>query len=57
MTKANVLKDFKSVYSDFIIENKHDTVALNEAFFSYADSLCKHGDITQRQYETWSNPF
>ena len=34
-----------------------DKVALREAWNNYTDSLCKDGLITERQYETWSNPF
>ena len=34
-----------------------DKVALREAWNNYTDSLCKDGLITERQYETWANPF
>lgn len=34
-----------------------DKVALREAWNNYTDSLCKDGLITERQYETWTNPF
>lgn len=34
-----------------------DSVAKREAWNVYTDSMCKDGLITERQYETWSNPF
>lgn len=34
-----------------------DKPALREAWNNYTDALCKDGDITQFQYDTWTNPF
>ena len=34
-----------------------DKPALREAWNNFTDSLCKDGLITERQYETWANPF
>jgi hypothetical protein len=36
---------------------RHDKPALREAWNNYTDRLCKEGRITQRQYDTWLNPF
>ena len=34
-----------------------DAVAKREAWNNYTDYLCKAGEITLRQYESWTNPF
>lgn len=34
-----------------------DKPALQEAWNNFTDRLCKDGRITQRQYDTWLNPF
>lgn len=57
MTKATVLKLFRSEFWATLKGLQGDRIAKNEMFWGFADSLCKNGQITQRQYETWSNPF
>lgn len=54
-TKKTVLQWFKSE----VLPNLRfkDTVAKCEAWNDYTDMLCKSGIITQKQYETWTNPF
>jgi len=37
--------------------DRSDIPALREAWNNYTDSLCKGGEISSRQYETWTNPF
>ena len=37
--------------------SKADAVARREAWNNFTDSLCKDGMISDRQYDTWSNPF
>ena len=57
MTKTQVLAQFKSEFATSIRAFKNDTIALNEMFWAFADSLCKCGTITTGQYNRWSNPF
>jgi hypothetical protein len=57
MTKAQALKDFREAFAESLAAMKGDVIAKNELFWAYADLRCKDGAITQRQYETWSNPF
>ena len=57
MTKAQVLKDFKSEFWATLNGVRGDTIAKNEMFWAFADSLCKCGMITTSQYNRWANPF
>jgi len=57
MTKAQVLKDFKSEFWMPLNGVRGDTIAKNEMFWAFADSLCKCGMITTSQYNRWANPF
>lgn len=53
--------NYKQATKDFV-ENilssvpSHDIPAKREAWGIYIDGLCKSGQITQKQYETWDNP-
>ncbi len=59
LTKAEALQIFK----DQLTENKArhagkvDRVALCESWHNYVDSLCKDGLLTEKQADTWTNPF
>ena len=53
LTKAEALRLFKEVDNS----PKGDSVWRREAWSVYTDSLCKDGYISERQYETWTNPF
>ena len=59
MTKKNALELFTAtILPD--LEHKFgedDIIAFREGWNNFTDSLCKDGDITLRQYETWDNPF
>lgn len=59
MTKAEALKQFKSDLNEYnpSFLKSGDTVAKREEWSIYTDALCKNGDITMKQYESWSNPF
>ena len=59
MTKHDVILEFKELFprENFIYQKSFDTVARDEAWNNFTDSLCKDGRITMKQYETWSNPF
>jgi len=54
MTKKQAETLFKDCYLPFIPKN--DKPALREAWNNFTDSLCKNGEITLRQYETWTHP-
>ena len=60
LTKKQALAIFKGELMDnerfynFIVNDK---VALRESWNNYTDSLCKDGLITERQYNTWTQPF
>ncbi len=53
MTKKQALETFKALG----ITLKSDAIHNREAWSYYTDSLCKNGEITLKQYESWSNPF
>lgn len=61
MTKREAIGLFKqSVWPQ--IKSAHgysdtDKPAIREAWNDYTDALCKGGNITMRQYETWTHPF
>ena len=59
-TKAQVLDQFRYLWKVECIANpsyKGDKIRKRIAFGDFTDMLCKNGDITLKQYETWSNPF
>jgi len=55
LTKAQALQTFRQEILPHI--PSHDRVAKCEAWNNYTDSLCKTGQITLHQYESWNNPF
>jgi hypothetical protein len=59
MTKTEVLRAFREDVLPSIDEHysKTDRVARREAWNNYTDALCKGGQISLAQYESWSNPF
>lgn len=60
MTKKQALRDFKEhVLPNIPLRHngKVDEVARSEAWNNYTDALCKDGQITLKQYESWTNPF
>jgi len=59
-TKAQVLDQFRYLWKVECIANpsyKTDKIRKRIAFGDFTDMLCKNGDITLKQYESWSNPF
>ena len=59
-TKAQVLEQFRYNWKVECIANpsyKGDKIRKRIAFSDFTDMLCKNGDITLKQYESWSNPF
>ncbi len=59
MTKKEALRRFKQDYLPHYIDlyGKNDKIAAREGWSDFTDFLCKDGEITLRQYETWDNPF
>jgi hypothetical protein len=60
VTKAEALWEFRRYWRQAVRENavwRGDLIRCAEAWNCYTDSLCKDGQITLRQYESWTNPF
>ena len=60
LTKKVALRIFKDVLnSDYVYyaNIRGDKVAMRESWNNFTDGLCKDGEITESQYNTWSNPF
>ncbi|MEK5036339.1 hypothetical protein MKY96_33455 [Paenibacillus sp. FSL R7-0302] len=57
LTKAQALANFRLYNVDWLKENKKDIPARRQAWHDYTDMLCKDGQITKEQYNTWDNPF
>lgn len=59
MTKAEALKDFRENIAPEIRKRygRGDSIAMREAWSDYTDMLCKDRMITNKQYDTWDNPF
>jgi len=55
MTKKEALAEFREDVLPSV--PKGDKVWLCEAWNNFTDFLCKDGRITQKQYDTWVNPF
>lgn len=49
-------RDFERIYIHLYLK-KVDYWTAFEAWSSFIDGLCKNGDITQKQYDTWQTPF
>jgi len=60
MTKAQALSEFRYSWKaivDAYPRLKGDTVWKREEWNNFTDALCKGGEITENQYNNWSNPF
>lgn len=57
MTKTKAVQDFKEMFAETLKSLRGDTIAKNELWWDYADSLCKQGYITEVQYDSWSSPY
>lgn len=54
LTKKEVERMFKEeVYPSL---NKSDKPMIREAWINFIDMLCKDGEISDNQYNTWSTP-
>ena len=58
MNKIEAVKAFKECHGKAYIKQcqKYDKPCLREAWNNFTDGLCKSGQITMRQYETWQHP-
>lgn len=56
MTYKEAVENFKRDYVELYI-NHADYGRAFEAWDYYTDALCKSGQITDRQWNTWSTPF
>lgn len=60
LTKQQALEMFSESWNDAVKENpeiRGDVIMKREDWNNFTDMLCKDGQITGKQYETWSNPF
>jgi hypothetical protein len=58
MTHKEAIQEFTKYVKPAVIAvyGLRDVPALREAWNNYTDELCKSGQITSRQYETWLCP-
>lgn len=57
ITKREVVAEFKELFSITLSNFKDDRVMKQQLWNDWTDFLCKEGEITERQYNNWSNPF
>lgn len=54
MRYENAVRDFKRYYLE---PGEYDYWRVQEMWTAYVDTLCKDGQITDKQYNNWSTPF
>jgi hypothetical protein len=54
MTKQQALYIFRNDHQGVV---RGDVIYTRENWNNFTDDLCKSGEITTKQYETWTNPF
>ena len=60
MTKAEAIQLFRFIYKVKAIQlgyRRGDDIAKRTEWNDYTDALCKDGLITNKQYDTWDQPF
>jgi oligoendopeptidase F len=59
LTKKQVLQDFRENILPLLDKQygKDDSIARREEWNNYTDSLCKDRQISNHQYDNWTNPF
>lgn len=62
MNKKQAIEDFKEYYLPLIVkmyerDGVPDYIARTEEWNCYTDRLCKDGQITLEQYESWIPPY
>ncbi len=53
LTKKQALALFRESHTI----SKTDSIMNRENFHNFTDYLCKEGQITDNQYNNWSNPY
>ena len=56
MTYREAKRIFRETYSD-LYEEGVDYWTAQECWANFTDIMCKNGDITQKQFDTWLTPF
>lgn len=56
MNYREAVKSFKESHRE-LWENEVDYWTAQLAWAAYTDSMCKAGEITQKQWSTWETPF
>lgn len=54
MTKKQAIELFNEIFGDSFGD---DIIAKRTAWNDFTDSLMKDGEITEKQYDTWTQPF
>lgn len=57
VTKAEALQMFRECLRCTDVDFRGDSIAKREAFNDYVDGLNKDGLVTDKQANTWSNPY
>lgn len=58
MTKIEAVNEFRTLFSNLLVKGKNrDQYAIDQAWNDWTDSLCKEGNITAKQYDSWTHPF
>ncbi|AFK66425.1 gp68 [Synechococcus phage S-CBM2] len=60
LTKQQALSEFRYNWKEIVTHYpklKGDTVWKREEWNNFTDMLCKNGQISDSQYNNWSNPF
>lgn len=57
LTKTQVVQMVRELIQESDYDFRGDTDAKVQLWHDYTDSLCKDGQITEHQYNTWSCPF
>lgn len=55
MTKNEAKNEFKGHFPKLL--ERGDKAEIRESWNNFVDGLQKAGDVTERQAETWMNPF
>ena len=56
MTYREAVREFREAYHS-LWERQVDYWTAQLTWSEYVDGLCKDGQITQKQYDTWETPF
>lgn len=60
MTNREANAEFRRMYPGLFMKHNgkvQDKARLFQTWNDWTDSLCKSGQINQKQYDTWTGPF